>query len=83
MYFASIFSKIVLLNNKIVVGSCWGGWDDVGWRDEWKTGVYAVQYERQTALLGDGRRRRLGSRVGESCGEEFLWDRHKVMQYRV
>ena len=22
--------------------------EDVGWRDEWKTGVYAVQYERQT-----------------------------------
>jgi len=43
------------------------------WRDEWKTGVHAVQYERQTALLGCGRRRRsLGSRVGESCGEEFL-----------
>ena len=46
-----------------VVGRCLGGWEDIGWRDEWKTGVYAVQYERQTALLeGERRRRRrLGS----------------------
>ena len=46
-----------------VVGRCLGGWEDIGWRDEWKTGVYAVQYERQKALLeGERRRRRrLGS----------------------
>jgi hypothetical protein len=38
-----------------------------------RTEVHAVQYERLTALLGDGRkRRRLGYGAGELVGEEFV-----------